>query len=40
MEVILLEYVKLTYMSPVTNRGPDRETQRYCEKYCVLLSIN
>lgn len=24
MEVILLEYVNLTYVSPVTNRGPDR----------------
>jgi len=40
MEVILLQYVKLIYMSPVTNRGPDRETQIYFEKYCVLFSIN
>jgi len=40
MEVILLEYVNLTQLSPVTNRRPDRRTQRYCEKYCVLLSIN
>jgi hypothetical protein len=40
MEVILLEYVNLTQLSPVTNRRPDRQTQRYCEKYCVLLSIN
>jgi len=27
MEFILLEYVKLTYVSPVTNREPDKETQ-------------